>query len=84
MAIGSPVARSLPNLFMEENEMTYILSENIPFKQNIEMWLRFIDNVFCLIRGEKEVAKFKEWVNELYHTIKFDFTHDCIFGHRNI
>lgn len=38
------------------------------------MWVRFTNDVFCLFRGKEELARFKEWINGLYPSIKFDFS----------
>lgn len=37
IAIGSPIAPYLLNLFMEEYETTYILNEDSPFKKSIRV-----------------------------------------------
>ena len=67
-AMGTRVAPTYANLFMEHYEKTYIY----PHKHCPRKWLRFIDDVWGLFKGTPtEFMSFYNDINQKHPTIKF-------------
>lgn len=63
-AMGTRIAPSYANLFMGKFEQRFITS-GIPFVSNINMYRRYIDDLFFLWQGTEEEARlFTEHINE--------------------
>ena len=67
-AMGTRVAPSYANLFMQQLEAT--LLANYTLKPKI--WLRYIDDIFFIWEhGEKELKTWFNYLNNSHNTIKF-------------
>ena len=67
-AMGTKVAPSLSNLFMENLETKMIHS----YDKKPNLWLRYIDDVFYIWEhGKDELNKWFEHLNHFHKTIKF-------------
>lgn len=71
--MGSPVAPSVANLFMDKLEREHILEpSNNPFFEHIIFWKRYIDDIFCLFEDVHRFSAFLSWLNSVHSTIKFE------------
>lgn len=74
-AMGSNVAPSYANLFMDHFEKTYVYTHPM-YQQHVPIWLRFIDDVFFIWQGEEvDLFSFKEQLDEALPTISFTIEH---------
>ena len=65
--MGSPVSVVVANLYMEDLEKT-VLSD---FMEFIKLWIRFVDDVFCVIK----IAKIQSLLSKLNtHSPSIEFT----------
>ncbi|XP_069481482.1 uncharacterized protein [Ambystoma mexicanum] len=72
MAMGSAVAPSLANLYVDFFEHLSVYNENNIFKQHITMWKRYIDDVLLVWHGdETTLLAFFQWLNGLNLFLKF-------------
>lgn len=72
-SMGSPVAPSYANVFLSHIESRYVL----PGSQsgNILAWLRFVDDIFVLWKGdEKALDEFAESLNKIHPLLTFTIT----------
>ena len=76
-AMGTRVAPTFANLFMEQfDKQLYLISLNT-FHDAVLVLKRFIDDLFMLWRGaEAEFLKFLETINSIHPTIKFTATYN--------
>ena len=67
-AIGTKMAPSYANLFMDDLERKIISASTLkPY-----MWLRFIDDVFMIwTHGEERLREFLDFINGFHNSIKF-------------
>lgn len=69
-AMGTKMAPPYANLFLGHLENNFILNSN--FKSNLQLYLRFLDDIFIIWKGEEqELNKFFEYINNIHNTIKF-------------
>jgi peptide-methionine (R)-S-oxide reductase len=67
-AMGTRVAPTYANLFMDYIERNYVYNQ--PIKPRI--WFRFIDDVYGVFRGsEQDLNTFHSYMNNIHPTIKF-------------
>ena len=67
-AMGTRVAPSLANAFMNEFEELYVYS----YETKPHTWKRYIDDVFCIwTEGAEELEKFVTHLNNCHESIKF-------------
>ena len=67
-AMGTRVAPTYANLFMNSLEQTYIY----PHPKCPRIWFRFIDGIWGILSGtEEELNSFVEDCNSFHETIKF-------------
>lgn len=72
ISMGSSFAPSLANLFMARMEDEFILNQcNNPFRQDIQMFWRFIDDCLCIFTERTKVNDFLEWLNNIQPSIVF-------------
>ena len=65
-SMGSTFAPSLACLYMCNFEEQFILHESNPFKNEIRLWKRFIDDILVIWHGEVNKAEeFHAWLNML-------------------
>lgn len=63
--MGSAVAPSVANLFMATFENELILVNSNPYRQDIFVYLRFIDDIFIVFQEHSRFEDFCLWLNEL-------------------
>ena len=67
-AMGTRMAPSFSNLFMEKLELKFLLNQNIKPR----VWWRFVDDIFAIwTHGEQSLHKFIKSLNRHHPTIKF-------------
>ncbi|KAL8581298.1 hypothetical protein ACOMHN_028324 [Nucella lapillus] len=73
-AMGTPMAPAVACLFMGWLEKQLLSNSPVPIL--IEIWKRFIDDIFILWTGsEEELLQFFEFINGYHPTIKFTMNH---------
>ena len=68
VSMGSPLAPTLANLFMGHHEDDWLDSDEA---SNVLFYNRYVDDIFCLVKNEKEAVKFLEFLNTRHENIKF-------------
>ena len=68
VAMGSPLAPALANLFMSHYETTWLQNEKA---SDVLHYKRYTDDIFCLFKTEIEVEKFYSFINCKHPNIKF-------------
>ena len=68
VAMGSPLAPILANLFMGHNERQWI--DNYPLSKP-SFYKRYVDDIFCLFENQKQAELFFNYLNERHPNIKF-------------
>ena len=68
VAMGSPLAPVLANLFMGHHEQNWIseFQGNKPI-----VYKRYVDDTFCLFENERDAKEFLEYLNKQHPNIKF-------------
>ena len=66
--MGSPLDPTLAHLFMGHHEENWLSSNEA---KNIHFYSRYVDDIFCLVKNEKEVEKFLNFLNTRYECITF-------------
>ncbi|CAJ0959949.1 unnamed protein product, partial [Ranitomeya imitator] len=75
-AMGSNVAPPYANCYMADFEESHIYSHPL-FSNNVIVWKRYIDDVFCIWGGTMEaLASFFGWLNTAWPGISFTMSHD--------
>ncbi|CAJ0964531.1 unnamed protein product [Ranitomeya imitator] len=75
-AMGSNVAPPYANSYMADFEESHIYSHS-SFRNNVIVWKRYIDDVFCIWGGTLEsLASFFDWLNTAWPGISFTMSHD--------
>ncbi|XP_047984696.1 uncharacterized protein LOC125225163 [Leguminivora glycinivorella] len=70
VAMGSPVAPVIANIWMEHFE-ELALRSGPPV---ITLWKRYVDDVFCILRGSSDtVERFVDHLNSIHPKVKFTF-----------
>ena len=95
VAMGSPLAPILANLFLGFHEETWLNNFN---KADILLYRRYVDDTFCVFKNERDAMSFFEFINSQHPNIKFTFekqndgklsfldvlidnsSHDCVFS----
>ena len=71
-SMGSTFAPSLAGLYVSNLEHEHILSATNPFRENIRVWKRYIDDIFVVWRGSERLARdFLVWLNHCNAFLKF-------------
>ncbi|XP_047989338.1 uncharacterized protein LOC125228720 [Leguminivora glycinivorella] len=69
VAMGSPVAPVLANIWMEHFEANIDLQ---PWA--VKLWKRYVDDVFCIMKGGKqEVEQLLQYLNSIHQKVKFTY-----------
>ena len=68
VAMGSPLAPVLANLFMGHHEKIWL--DNYGNSKPLE-YKRYVDDIFCLFNNEEEAHMFLEYLNKQHPNIKF-------------
>ena len=69
VAMGSPLAPTLANLFMAHHEQTWTQSQHAPLT-----YFRYVDDIFCIFEGSVENeqhSKFLEHLNSRHENLTF-------------
>lgn len=70
VAMGSPVAPVVANLWMEYFEAEAIITAPSPIK----LWKRYVDDIYCIIKGdEQNVGLHLAHLNSIHGKIKFTY-----------
>ena len=70
VAMGSPLAPILANLFMGHHEKNWIDSYGGP---KPSFYRRYVDDIFCIFDNENQALNFLEYLNQQHPNIKFTF-----------
>ena len=68
VALGSPLAPTLANLFMGHHEKNWIKDFS---GQNTLFYRRYVDDIFALFNNENEANTFLSYLNSRHNSIKF-------------
>ena len=68
VAMGSPVAPVLANLFMGHHEKTWLESQN---GSSVVYYRRYVDDIFCLFNNDQDASLFFEYLNSQHDNIRF-------------
>ncbi|XP_062826329.1 uncharacterized protein LOC134296130 [Anolis carolinensis] len=72
VAMGSPVAPAIANLFMDNLENETILNHTKnPVADGIIKYCRFIDDIFIIVNSHQEAVTLLSWINTIHLKIKF-------------
>ncbi|KAM8953051.1 uncharacterized protein RCH25_043823 [Pelodytes ibericus] len=70
-AMGSNVAPSYANLFMDCSEKSFVYTYD-DFESSVGLWLRYIDDIFFIWHGtESRLLQFRDYLNSQLPTISF-------------
>lgn len=73
--MGSNVAPPYANVYMSHVEEQFIYTNQL-FEEHAIIWLRFIDDIFCIWGGhESTILEFNEFLNSIYPELGFTFHH---------
>ena len=70
VAMGSPLAPVLANLFMGSHEKIWLENYTGP---NVLFYRRYVDDIFCLFNNEHEAMSFFHYLNTQHPNITFTF-----------
>ena len=68
IAMGSPLAPALANIFMGHHEENWLKSE---LGKRVKFYKRYVDDIFCLIENESFADQFLAFLNNQHQNIKF-------------
>lgn len=68
VAMGSPLAPTLANIFIHELELQYMNRLN---ELGVNNWLRYVDDIFLLIKDKKCCETILDFLNNIHPSIKF-------------
>nr|XP_060626296.1 uncharacterized protein LOC132771840 [Anolis sagrei ordinatus] len=72
VAMGSPLAPSIANLFMANLENTVLLNPSLNmYHTNIIYYGRFIDDIFLIFKSTEAAVGYSNWINTIHMSIKF-------------
>lgn len=70
--MGSPLSGIMADIFMKEMETTKIMNDCNPYKEKIQYWYRYVDDIICLFKGnENEANNLLKYINSLSPKIQF-------------
>ncbi|CAJ0933513.1 unnamed protein product, partial [Ranitomeya imitator] len=76
-AMGSNVAPAYANLYMDHFERTYVYP-NSTFQQNALTWYRYIDDIFCIWKGDQtSLQDFFNTINISRPSLSFTLIQHC-------
>ena len=70
VAMGSPLAPALANLFMSHYETKWLQNEKA---SDVLHYKRYVDDISCLFKREIEVGNFYSFINCQHPNIKFTY-----------
>ena len=69
IAMGSPLAPVLANIFMTDFEEKFILSKSLSYAPHT--WRRYVDDTFCIFSSRSDAQKFLHYLNGCHPNIDF-------------
>ena len=77
VTMGSPLGPTLANIFLAHFE-TKFMELDIDFKP--DLYLRYVDDIFCVFQSPESVNKFFELLNSLHPNLEFthEIGNDCL------
>ena len=78
VAMGSPLGPTLANIFVNHLEEKFV--DQIKTTFGVIVWLRYVDDIFILIKDPANMDKVLGFINSLHKTIKFTYENekDCV------
>ena len=70
VAMGSPLAPTLANIFMHHLENKYMAKLK---ELGVVEWLRYVDDTFVLINSKEKLEEIHRFLNNLHKSIKFTY-----------
>ena len=71
VAMGSPLAPILANLFLGFHEETWL--NNFNHSNHPLLYTRYVDDTFCVFHNEQDAMPFFDYINSRHPNIKFTF-----------
>lgn len=72
LPMGFPLSGILADIFMNYIETSFIVNSNNKFNPNIVKWLRYVDDIFCIWRGNIDTLyEFYKFLNTIHSNLKF-------------
>ena len=68
VAMGSPLAPVLANLFLGHHENIWLNKHQGP---SLQFYRRYVDDTFCLVNNEQDAVVFFDFLNSQHPNIKF-------------
>ena len=72
VSMGNPLAPTLANFFLGHLEKQ-LFSANDQCKEHPVLYLRYVDDIFCVFRGEVDYNQFLSKLNNLHPNLKYTF-----------
>ncbi|XP_071056900.1 uncharacterized protein [Onthophagus taurus] len=70
--MGMPLSGLLSDIFLDHIENDFIVNKNNPFNNNINEWIRYVDDIFCVWDGDLfSLDGFHKYLNSLHPKLKF-------------
>ena len=69
VAMGSPLGPHFANSFMNYHEKIWL--EECPFEFKPKFYRRYVDDIFVLFENEKQLEKFRDYLNSKHKNINF-------------
>lgn len=77
VAMGSPVAPSVANLYMANFEKQFVLNSDYnPFFGDLFFIKRFLDDYFIIYKNRDRIDQFLQWISNIDPAIKFSYQYD--------
>ena len=70
VAMGSPLAPTLANLFMGHHEQNWLGNSKA---SNVLFYKRYVDDIFCFFESEEHVELFFDFINAQHENIRFTY-----------
>ena len=71
VAMGSPLAPILGNLFLGFHEETWL--NNFNHSNHPLLYRRYVDDIFCVFHNKQDAMSFLDYINSRHPNIKFTF-----------
>ena len=71
VAMGSPLGPTLANIFMNHLEEKFV--NQVKTTYGVLIWLRYVDDIFIIIRDLANMDKVLNFINNFHKNIKFTY-----------
>lgn len=73
LPMGSPLSGLLADIFLNNIENNKIMNDNNPFKKNIILWQRYVDDIIVFIntKNNNNIDNLHTYLNTLHKNIQF-------------